>query len=331
MTGEVFVDWISASQRYPGGCGPILVGGLTVHYDREGIARYERASSASVGGSWSTSVRVRCDGSCVSISGNVGRFSRQDNLFNAGWAGTVAACNRILDGAGLPSFGPARGIPGDSDHRPAARVGRLDLTCNFATGSRAQSEALIRWLSLRSVYRSKRGAVGNESVWWSNTRHMLKAYIKGNEMRAHGADKDNEVAQYCDDLGIVRVEVELKRRLLKEIGLQSFEDITDEKLRAVFEDQTSIFRRVDRTDEPDILASIPARYRMTAAAWLAGQDVSHMVHRATLYRHAKVLRDYGIDILQARNVEVFPVKVRVIDLQPLSMPDWYRDKYFKVA
>ena len=88
---------------------------------------------------------------------------------------------------------------------------------------------------------------------------------------------------------------------------------------------------MDRSDEPDILASIPARYRMTAAAWLAGQSVCSMLTNGTLYRHARVLRDYGIDILQPRNVEAFPVKVRVVELEALPMPDWYREKYFKAA
>src|SRR5689334_16999014 len=104
MGNAIFIDWLSASQRHPGGCGPILVGGITVDYDRFGVARYERTKSTAVGGSFATSVRIRCDGSFVSLSGNVGRFSRQDNLFGPGWAGTVAAANRILDGVGLPRF-----------------------------------------------------------------------------------------------------------------------------------------------------------------------------------------------------------------------------------
>ena len=177
----------------------------------------------------------------------------------------------------------------------------------------------------------KRGIIGDESVWWSNSRHMLKAYIKGAEMRRHGASADDEVAKYCDEQGIVRVEVELKRRTLREMELSEFEDISDVRLAEAFKEQTEIFRRVDRTDEPDILASIPQRYRMTAAAWLAGQDVRGHLTNGAFYRHAKVLRQYGIDIVQARNIEQFPTKVRIVDLQPLSMPDWYRERYFKVA
>jgi len=177
----------------------------------------------------------------------------------------------------------------------------------------------------------KRGLVGSESCWWANTRHMIKAYLKGAEMKHHGGEEIQELIDFCDERGLVRVEVELKRRLLQEAGLDAFDAVTDEKLAAIYNEQTEIFRRVDRSDEPDILASIPSRYRMTAAAWIAGQDVRGQLGQAALYRHARVLREYGIDILQARNVEKFPVKVRVVDLKPLSMPDWYREKYFKVA
>jgi hypothetical protein len=177
----------------------------------------------------------------------------------------------------------------------------------------------------------KRGIAGDESCWWVNSRHMLKAYIKGIEMRKHGAADDDEVARYCDEQGLVRVEVELKRRLLQEAGLDAFEAISDEKLVALFEEQTAVFRRVDRSDEPDILCALPVKVRMVAAAWLAGQDVRALLPERTLYRHARVLREYGIDILQSRNVTAFPVKVRVVDLQPLTMPEWYRRKYFDAA
>lgn len=152
---------------------------------------------------------------------------------------------------------------------------------------------------------------------------MLKAYRKGAEMKAHGLDKENELVRYCDDQGIVRVEVELKRRLLDELGLAEIGNVTDEKLAQIFHDQTEPFRRVDMSEDIDILDSIPLRSRAYAAAWLAGQDMRQLMTNGTLYRHAKILREHGIDILEARNIEQFPVRVRVIDLEPLSRPDWY--------
>lgn len=169
----------------------------------------------------------------------------------------------------------------------------------------------------------KRGNAGDDSVWWSNSRHMLKAYIKHLEMLAHGASDDEFHVQWCKREGVVRVEAEMKKRLLSELGLNDWGEISDEKLTALFEDQTSVLKAVDRSDEPDLLASIPSRSRAYAAAWLAGQDLKGMLSNGTLYRHAKVLREYGLDILQQRNVQQFPVKVRVVELRPLAVPDWY--------
>lgn len=167
----------------------------------------------------------------------------------------------------------------------------------------------------------RRGFSGDESVWFSNTRHMLKAYRKGAEMRKHG--DDSEAAAWAEDNGIVRVEVEVKRRELQSLGLRDLGAITDDKLVELFESQTEVFRRVDMSDEPDIIANVPSRSRAYAAAWLAGQDVRDLASRATVFRHARVLRPYGLDILEPRNIEQFPVRVRVVDLEPMTAPAWH--------
>ena len=147
-------------------------------------------------------------------------------------------------------------------------------------------------------------------------------------MIKHGSAPDEFIPSWCRDKGVVRVEVEIKRRLLQELGLDRIDAVSDEKLHQLFNEQTEVFRRVDRSDDTDIVAAVPMRFRMTAAAWLAGQDVRYMLSRRSLFYHGKVLREYGIDIFSPRNIERFPVRVRVVDLQPLSVPDWYD---FKVA
>ena len=204
-----------------------------------------------------------------------------------------------------------------------ASVSRIDLTCNFGTGSEAQARAVIRWLSGQSVKRVKRGQAGDDSVWWANTRSMFKAYRKDVEMVAHGAAEDSRGVEWAKCHGVVRVEVELKRSLVQEMGLRDLGEITQERLEEAYLERTEILRRVDRSDDPDILAAIPGRYRITAAAWLAGQHVADLIPRSTLYMHAKVLRGYGIDIFSARNICNFPVKVRVVELEPLGVPEWY--------
>jgi len=323
--GAVFVDWVSITEFHPGGGLPLCLDGIQATFDAAGNCRFERALASSVGGSYDTSVRIRCDGFRVTLSGNPGRFSRQDNLFNYGIEGTLQRANRILATLGLPAFRSRVDAQAADRHEKAvgARLSRIDLTCNFSAGSDARATAVIRWLAGRSIARMKRGYAGDQSVWWSNSRHMLKAYRKGAEMKAHGMDKENDLVKYCDEHGIVRVEVELKRRLLDELGLAEIGNITDEKLAQIFHDQTEPFRRVDMSEDVDVLDSVPLRSRAYAAAWLAGHDLRQCLSNGTLYRHAKVLREHGLDILEPRNIERFPVKVRVIDLVPLLKPDWY--------
>lgn len=330
---SIFCDWATIGQRTTQPGVPILAGGVASRFDAFGNCTFERGLPTRIRGSYETSVAVFSDGCVYGLSGNVGRFGRRDNLFNLGWSGTRAASERVLNASLLPAF--TDGIPapenfaggwqhGRSWQDRGALVSRLDLTCNFAAGSDAQARAVIRYLSSISLKRAKRGYSGDESVWWSNTRMMLKAYRKGPEMKLHGGDK--ELIDWANDNGIVRVEVELKRRELHERGLREIRNVTQEKLEAVFHDCIEPFRRVDSSDDPDILASIPSRSRAYAAAWLAGQDVRLLCSQATLYRHARVLREYGLDVLEPRNIERFPVKVRIIDLQPVSVPDWYLKK-----
>lgn len=325
MFCEIFVDWLTASQHHPKGGLPIVTAGLNIQFDASGVPRFERNCSASIAGSHDTSLRVGCDGFRVSLSGNVGRYGRQDNVFNYGLEGTIRECNRVLVLLGLPIFTASIGIKGHADFQRGAVVSRLDITANYATGGESQARHVIRWLAARSISRMKRGQAGDESVWWSNTRHMFKGYIKHLEMLAHGTGKENPVYQWCKEQGVVRVEIELKKRLLSDLGLNDLGELSQEKLIQLFGDQTEILKSVDKSSEVDFMDSLPVRSRVYASAWLAGQDLRDMVGSATLYRHAKVLREYGIDILQMRNVEQFPVKVRIIEMQPLVVPDWYVD------
>lgn len=326
MSHEIFVDWITINQLHSSPDRteglPVLVSGTTVVYDQFGIPRFERARPARFIGSHETSIQITSNGVFVSLSGNAGRFSRRDNLFNYGIRETVQKAGRLLLGQGLPQFTPGF-TASNGEYTRGATVSRLDITANYSTGSESQARAFIRWLAEKSVSRMKKGRAGDESVWFVNSRHMIKAYIKHIEMEKHGMSKDDQLYQWCKDQGIVRVELELKKRMLDTEGIYHLENITEEALQEIYFRETEILRRVDRSDEPDIIDSLPARYRMTAAAWLAGEDVRSFMSERTFFRHAKVLREYGLDIGEPRNIVKFPTKVNVIELRPISPPDWY--------
>ncbi len=333
----VFVDWVTIVERHPQGGLPILCRGIHSWYDAQGVCRAEKISATHLGGSWETTVLVGCDGFSTYLSGNVGRFNRQDNVFNLGWSATLEKCNRVVAPLGLPAFGVTPGLS-DADawksvghvgpttakrHSDGARLLRVDITCNFSSGSDAQARALVRWAQGLSHARHRPGKQGTWGAWWANTSRMVKVYLKGQELLDRGAAADDPVASWCVDQGLVRVEVELKRRELQRLGLNYLGDVTDERLALAFEEETAFLRKVDRSDEPDILMAIPARSRVHAAAWLKGQDLRQLLSNGSFYRHARVLKQYGIDITQRRDIHNFPVKVRVVDLVPLSPPSWY--------
>ncbi|OGA46246.1 MAG: hypothetical protein A3G25_16905, partial [Betaproteobacteria bacterium RIFCSPLOWO2_12_FULL_63_13] len=129
-----------------------------------------------------------------------------------------------------------------------------------------------------------RGYKGDWGVYWVNTRRMVKAYLKAPEMVEHGMSPDEWLVTWTRDQGMVRLEVEVKRRELEALGLNLLGDVTDEKLRAIFAEETAFLRKVDRSDEPDILMAIPSRSRPYAAAWLKGQDLRQICSNGTFYR-----------------------------------------------
>ena len=57
---------------------------------------------------------------------------------------------------------------------------------------------------------------------------MLKAYIKHIEMLKHGCNEDDPAYIFCKEKGVVRVEIELKRRLLSDLDMVDIRNISDE-------------------------------------------------------------------------------------------------------
>lgn len=170
----LFCDWITLYQDHSEHAP--LNSGCVVTFDRQGKAVFTRHRAARMQGSFETCVTVKSDGRTVVASGNFGRFGRSDNLFNHDPRETVAACNRVLDYIGLPLFTLGRAEQAHHSFTGGARVSRIDLTRNYQCGSIANARAIIREISGRSISRAKRGIAADESVWWANTRYMLKFY-----------------------------------------------------------------------------------------------------------------------------------------------------------
>lgn len=316
----------------------------------------ERIRAAWIHGSHNTKIQLSSDGTLVQLKGNPGRFGRGDNVFNLGWDETFSRCGDILESQGLPRFltgDPCanrqfiRGLDGDlitlpefagygvyPDDGPGhqgARVWSIHVTRNYCTGSEADAIAVINWLASQSVSRIKKKMIGSSTVIWGNLNYcQVEAYIKADEMIAHcRSDLDREmmrqnpVYQWCREYGVVRVEVKAAKDYLREVGLTWAGDWDMTKVINLFDSRTEVLHRVKADIEEFDPASLPSKIALTASAWLRGEDVKRVMNLRTFQRHAKLLRDYGIDIAEPRNVKTMPVRVKTIEMQSAHAPDWY--------
>lgn len=235
---------------------------------------------------------------------------------------------------GTPEYAHARRFCNDEDLTPGhegARVWSIHVTRNFITGSENDAIAVLNWLDGQSVARVKKKRFGKSTVTWGNLNYcQTEAYLKADEMMAHCRGdiereimRQNPVYQWCRENGVVRVEVKASKDYLREVGLTWAGDWNMAKVIKLFDDRTEVLHRVKTDIEEFDPALLPSKVACTAAAWLAGQDVKRFMNLRTFQRHAKELRQHGIDIAEPRNVAAMPVRIRTIDLQVASAPHWY--------
>lgn len=238
-----------------------------------------------------------------------------------------------------------------------AIVTRMDLTENHMTGSAANAYHFMQHLQGQQASRLKTGTYGDgETVDFGrgSRRLYFKAYLKGPELRRHitkenksfllASSVDNidkasssdlrkhfsgnpinqyvlDVADWCDSVGLVRVEMTFKSTMLHSMGCNYLGALDMKQLEDVFTERCSIFTRAsaDVNEITDLPRQVLSTYRM----WAAGDDVINKISRATFYRHRKELIPYGVDIAIKSNVVSLKTKTRVIKLGPASMPEWY--------
>jgi hypothetical protein len=148
----------------------------------------------------------------------------------------------------------------------------------------------------------------------------MKVYIKSAELRKHDGSPD--LIEYCEKVGIVRFEITAKATQLQDMDCNYLGGFDMNKIVDLFTDRAAVLTRAEHTH--DDMEQLPNHLRRTARDYLAGDDLSLHLSRATLFRHRSGLLPYGIDISVRRNVVDFKPRVRVIELKPASVPSWYQ-------
>lgn len=378
-----FIDWIVVKQNHHRTDLPIVGGDLRLKAkniieltrpapgDMEGeilegikIARGDLTGYALPSlhhkGSHSTALMVRCDGSTVAVSGNMGRWERPDNVFNYGIDDTIAKANAYLaEHHALPGFHTGDLVPRNSVSErdlglgltyewTGAVLNELHATRNYCTGSDALSIEAMRHLGGMRAARISKTKWATETIRFGNLatkgkplHKALVIYRKAEEMLAHAKGeeaktriKSSQEYQYARDLGLVRIECKWGPHFLRDNGCRFLGDATMSKIVSIFEAQTHFLFAATPDHEARLVIQLDPKIRSAALHWIRGDDLRTLYSRATFYRITKRLRDeLGIDATEPRHVDGRPNcedalqrhldALPCINLQPQTAPEWY--------
>lgn len=328
-----FVDWLTISQEHPAGGLPVVDAGCVMATDEAGELKWKTVRAVTHQGSFETSISVKCDGNRVTLSGNLSRFGRPENVFGFDFWECLARANQVLRHYGLPVFSAGERIEFAKDSGrdvryawTGARVSRIDLTANFEAGSMADAHAVMQYLGTQHAGRHEGRVLGQgETVaFGGGKRQYWKAYLKSLELHRHGC-ADERVISHCESVGLVRFEGTVRSNALTDLGAAYLGDyergFAMSQLVQLFAEKSAVLTRAERST--DDLDELPRHLRATARDYLAGMDTRATLSQATWYRHRTQLLPYGLDIA-VRNVRPFQPRVRVVELRRAEKPAWYQ-------
>lgn len=368
-----FIDWLSIAQRH-GGDLPIIGDGVTMRGEsfdefevdgekficlRPGEKFRYSVPSRQHRGSFDTSLRLRSDGTTVSLSGNPGRFERPDNVFNYGLDETIERASRIVMEHGLPRFSAGRCYEklrlSERDHKlglwtewTGAVIKELHVTSNMSAGNEALAKEYMNYAAgLRSA-RIAKGVYGDETIIYGRLskpgKPMHKAiviYRKAEEMLAHAkgdeakkAVKESPEYQYARDLGLIRIECKWGAHFLRDNSLRFMGETDMGKVISIYQRETAFLFDASPERAVRLVSDMPTKYRLAALAWLRGDDLRQLLARRTFFRVVKGLRDYGLDVSERRagastesqaekDLQAMLNALPAFQLRPLAVPEWY--------
>lgn len=330
----LFVDYLTIRQFHEGGGLPIVSDGFSTRVDAEGELRWQTVCNAECEGSFDSRMFIMSDGSTCLFHGNIARWERPDNVFGYRWDETIDRINRLMARHFLPPFTPGDCLRyADSGWVwTGARVSRIDLTVNYWSGSEYNAQAVLYQLARHHAGRQLGSVMPDQATvtyGYGSKYASQKVYLKAVELakhkkKKHGQHVDLEVIQWCKDVGMLREEITLKSRFLTQNGLCYLGQITELELNRVYRARSQIRKLPEyQVSETKELTSAAAG---TLSRWEKGEPFQ--LKKATYYRHRREILDKtGIDISVQRSVVQLSPPVKVIEIQPLVAPDWYRKKY----
>lgn len=296
---------------------PVVNDGKILRLDKDGTQEWSSECWKMLKcASSDTSLRIKCDGEKLMMTGNIGRFGRSDNLNGQ----TVAECLEMWRQLIADYFpGITDFLQGDFQMvnrltgevvSSGTRVTRCDLAGNFFTDN---FSSLTQMLMTRKLGQRPPRAGKFGPMWGYDSK-------RANWLKAKVYDKTCELeGRRTPAVGATtaRFEVQLGSEILKRRGLHigaawqggNMENVIyAEFSKQVFRDQATAETWLD----------IPVRIRQYAVLWRDGVPLrAQCKSDATFYRIRKQLLQYGIDASQPCNVMTLLRRVEVVKVQPL--------------
>ena len=264
-----------------------------------------------------TSLRIKCDGETLHMTGNIGRFGQSDNLNGHTvaecielWRQLIATYFPAITDFFAPDWELVNRLTGEVKYS-GTRITRCDLAGNFYTDNFGSLTAMLmtRKLGQRAPRAGKFGPMwgydSKRANWLKAKVYDKTCELEGRRTPATGATT-------------ARVEVQLGREILKRKGLHvadgwnkenNMENVTFlEYSNQVFRDQATAESWLD----------IPPRIRQYAVLWRDGVPLQNQCKtKSTYLRIRRKLLEYGIDASQPCNVMTLVRRIEVVKVLPL--------------
>lgn len=345
------IDWLTVTQDAPG--VPDFGGDRVLCFESDGVSpKWEQLRSRKFDGSYCSDILVRCQNERVSVSGNPSRFNQPHSLDGlTSVADCVSLYNDILYRCELPPFSASvidsdlralRGVSvrrgGDARYLKGMSITRIDIASLFSVGSEVDAFSLIRALS--QVMLQGKPAIfypNGATVHWFGRKHsklFVKYYIKHVDLLQHSAAHCAEVIAWARSVGLIRFEVEFKRKQLDVLGLRRPSSWSQEVMESVTapylaHQKLGFGRSGLESIAADLIAlGVPAaratRAQAVAFEYVAtGKSLCNLGRSQRYVIRADLLR-VGLDIFAPLNVSALPVKVREINLSSVLLPEFAR-------
>lgn len=333
----IFIDWITIKQTHFTKHTPLHTDAW-LKVDNDGNVIKGTLVPYKYEGSASTSINVKSDGRTVTLSGNIGRLNRPDNVYGYSLDDLKTLLNKIMAHLELPPFALVNKYFQDRKTKngetvtelksDGAHFTRLDFTINYSTGSAKNATDFIYQASIKNPTRQTIHAY-KTGVTFGSAKHKgyksSKIYIKSADLlrlqklnKLPDSDYINGLIKQTQESGLIRFEVQYQSYLRK-YGL-SYWDITHAEIEKHFLEELLLMQKEVQKLNIDELSPL---HQLTYYRYKEGIDLKKELPQSTYYKHRKELLKYGIDIGQPLNITQFPQQYKTIVLKESEPHEGY--------